>query len=173
MNWPLRSNSCGCRVSWTRWKAAINRLSKTKPRTSTFLARLLEDEVERRAQKQLELRLRRSTVNSTKTLESFDFGFNPNLNRQQILELATGNYIRQKKNVLLCGPTGTGKTHLAQALAHEACRQGFDVYFGNTHKLLQYLQAGRADHSFERRLHSLAHHVEILALEGASFRAKG
>ena len=121
----------------------------------------------------MELRLRRSTVNSTKTLESFDFGFNPNLNRQQILELATGNYIRQKKNVLLCGPTGTGKTHLAQALTHETCRQGFDVYFGNTHKLLQHLQAGRADHSFERRLHSLAHHVEILALEGASFRAKG
>src|SRR3972149_2373403 len=52
-----------------------------------FLARILEDEVERRAQKQLHLRLRRGALNSTKTLESFDFNFNPNLNRQQILEI--------------------------------------------------------------------------------------
>jgi DNA replication protein DnaC len=54
-----------------------------------FLARLLEDEVERRGQKQLALRLRRATVNSTKTLESFDFTFNPSVKRQQVLQLAS------------------------------------------------------------------------------------
>ena len=54
-----------------------------------FLARLLEDEVERRAQKQLALRVRRATVNTTKTLEGFDFTFNPSLNRHQILQLAS------------------------------------------------------------------------------------
>jgi DNA replication protein DnaC len=116
-----------------------------------FLARLLEDEVERRGQKQLALRLRRATVNSTKTLEDFDFAFNPGIKRQQVLHLASCTYIRQKQNVLICGPSGVGKSHLAQALAHEACRQGFDVLFVNTHKMLQHLHGGRADGSWERR----------------------
>ena len=117
-----------------------------------FLARLLEDEVERRAQKQLQLRVRRSTANSTKTLETFDFTFNPAINRQQVLQLATCEFIRQRRNVLICGPTGTGKSHLGQALAHEAMRQGFDVLFVNAHKMLQHIHGGRADGSYERRL---------------------
>jgi DNA replication protein DnaC len=75
-----------------------------------FLERLLEDEVERRAQKQLAMRLRRAALDSHKTLETFDFTFNPSLNRQQIYNLAAGHYIREKRNVLLCGPTGVGKT---------------------------------------------------------------
>lgn len=117
-----------------------------------FLARLLEDEVERRAQKQLALRVRRATLNTTKTLEGFDFSFNPSLNRQQVLHLASGEYIRRKRNVLICGPTGVGKSHLAQALAHEACRQGIEVLFVNTHKMLQHIHGGRADGTVEKRL---------------------
>jgi DNA replication protein DnaC len=117
-----------------------------------FLERLLQDEVERRGQKQLTLRLRRAGVNTTKSLETFDFDFNPTLNRQQILALAAGDYLRQKRNVILCGPTGVGKTHLAQALAQAACRQGFDVIFVNVYKLLQHLHGGRADDTWERRL---------------------
>jgi len=117
-----------------------------------FLSRLLEDEVERRAQKQLGLRLRRAALSTAKTLETFDFQFNPTVNRQQILALAACDYIRQKRNVLICGPTGVGKTHLAQALGQEACRQGFQVLFINTHKMLQHLNGGRADGSWERRL---------------------
>lgn len=117
-----------------------------------FLERLLEDEVERRQQKQLALRLRRANLASDKTLETFDFTFNPELNRQLIYDLATGNYIREHRNVLLCGPTGVGKSHLAQALAHEACRRGFDVVFTNAHKMLRHLLAGRADNSYDKRL---------------------
>lgn len=117
-----------------------------------FLTRLVEDEVERRAQKQLALRLRRATVNTAKSLETFSFDFNPSINRQQIMQLAGGDYIRRKENLLICGPTGVGKSHLAQGLAHEACRQGFDVLFINTHKMLQHLNGGRADGTLERRL---------------------
>lgn len=76
-----------------------------------FLERLLQDEVERRSQKQLSLRLRRAGVNTTKTLETFDFNFNPTINRQQLLALAAGDYIRDKRNVIICGPSGVGKTH--------------------------------------------------------------
>lgn len=119
-----------------------------------FLERLLEDEVERRQQKQLALRVRRATLTSDKTLETFDFTFNPAIARQRLYDLATGNFIRDKRNVLLCGPTGVGKSHIAQALAHEACRRGFDVVFTNAHKMLRHLQAGRADNSYERRLAS-------------------
>lgn len=117
-----------------------------------FLSRILEDEVERRTQKQLSLRIRRGALNSTKTLEGFDFDFNLNLNRQQILELATCEFIRQKRNLLICGPTGVGKSHLAQALGQEAARQGFDVLFTGVQKMLQHLNGGRADGSWERRL---------------------
>jgi DNA replication protein DnaC len=117
-----------------------------------FLARLVEDEVERRAQKQLGLRIRRAGVNTTKTLETFNFDFNPTINRQQLLDLSTCNYIRQKRNALICGPTGVGKTHLAQALAHEACRRGYNVLFANTYRMLQHINGGRADDNLERRL---------------------
>ncbi|MBT3265685.1 ATP-binding protein [Candidatus Poribacteria bacterium] len=117
-----------------------------------FLQRLLEDEVERRTQKQLGLRLRRAGLHPGKTLESFDFDFNPSINRQQILHLAECDFVREHRNVILCGPTGTGKSHLAQALGQEACRKGFQALIVDTDKMLKHLNGGRADGSWDRRL---------------------
>lgn len=117
-----------------------------------FLERLLEDEVERRAQKQLAGRLRRASLASEKTLESFDFKAAPTIKRQLVYDLATCNFIREHRNALLCGPTGVGKSHIAQGLAHSACRAGFDVIFTTADKLLRNLRAARADESYERRL---------------------
>jgi DNA replication protein DnaC len=119
-----------------------------------FLQRLLEDEVERRAQKQLTLRLRRASFDLEKTLEGFDFSFNASIPRQQVFDLATARFVERHENVLIQGPAGVGKSHLAQALGHEACRRGFDVLFTSASRLLAHLHGGRADGTYERRLAS-------------------
>jgi DNA replication protein DnaC len=117
-----------------------------------FLTTLLQDEVERRAQSKLRLRLRRAAFDPTKTLESFDFSFNPKLNKAQVFDLATCQFIARHEAVLVYGPTGVGKSHLAQALAHEACRRGYEVLCVNTDKMLSHLAGGRADGTHEQRL---------------------
>src|SRR5690606_24892244 len=92
-----------------------------------FLYRLLSDEVERRDAKQLDMRLRRASFEHHKTLEDFDFGFNPKVPKAKVLDLATATLVERKSNVLLVGPTGVGKSHIAQALGHRACMRGFTV----------------------------------------------
>jgi DNA replication protein DnaC len=117
-----------------------------------FLSTLLQDEVERRSQNKLRLRLRRANFDPTKTLEGFDFGFNPKLNKAEVFDLAACHFIEQRRNVLIFGPCGVGKSHLAQALAHEACRRGYEVLFVTTARMLQHLAGGRADESRANRL---------------------
>jgi DNA replication protein DnaC len=117
-----------------------------------FLQRLLEDEIERRNQKQLALRLRRSGLEPIKTMESFDFQFNASVNRQQIYDLATCGFVERAEGVWFLGPAGVGKSHLAQALGHEAVRKGHDVLFAKTSAMLNHLNGGRADGTYERRL---------------------
>ena len=92
-----------------------------------FLTLLIQDEVARRDQKRLEQRLRRAGFRGSKTLESFDFDFNPKLPRELIQDLATCRFVEQVASVLIVGPCGTGKSHLAQALGHCAVRAGYDV----------------------------------------------
>jgi len=125
---------------------------KEKTTYVEFLQRLLEDEVERRNNKQLALRLRRSNLDPTKTLESFDFAFNSNINRQQVYDLAAGGWIDRAEGLWLLGPAGVGKSHLAQAFGHAAVRRGCDVLFVKTAVMLAHLNGGRADGSYERRL---------------------
>lgn len=117
-----------------------------------FLTLLLQDEVERRAQSALRLRLRRGAFDPTKTLEGFDFHFNPKLNKAQVFDLATCQFVERHENLLIYGPTGVGKSHVAQALAHEACRRGYEVLFVSTAKMLTHLAGGRADGTVAHRL---------------------
>ena len=117
-----------------------------------FLTRLVQDESERREQKRLAGRIRRSGITTTKTLECFDFGFNPSINRQQVFDLATCGFIQQQRNVLVCGQTGVGKTHLVQALAHEAVRHGVEVLYTTADRMLRHLHGGRADGTTDKRL---------------------
>jgi DNA replication protein DnaC len=119
---------------------------------SEFLLRVLTDEVDRRDGKQVDLRLRRASFEHAKTLEDFDFHFNPKLPKAKLVELATCGFVGKRENVVLVGPTGTGKSHLAQAIGHRACMAGHTVLFVPSHRLLDDLRAARADGSHERRL---------------------
>lgn len=129
-----------------------------------FLALLIQDEVARREQKKFSLRLRRASFRAAKSLEGFDFDCLPKLNRQQIADLAAGRYLDEKAPVLIVGPCGTGKSHLAQALGHCAVRQGFDVLFTTQSQLCASLNAARAIGSFERKLQQLAR-IDLLIID--------
>jgi DNA replication protein DnaC len=117
-----------------------------------FLFRLLSDEVERRDGKQLEQRVRRANFEHAKTLEDFDFHFNPNVPKARVIDLATCGFVERRQNVLLLGPTGVGKSHIAQSLGHRACRLGRSVLHVAAQDLFKQLRAARADGSHDRRM---------------------
>ena len=120
-----------------------------------FLALLVQDEVARREQKKFNLRIRRAGFRSQKTIEDFDWGFNTRIDQAQIKDLATCRFIDEKVAVLIAGPCGTGKSHIAQALGHLAVRNGHDVIFTTQSKLLGQLQAARAVNTYQRRFQAL------------------
>lgn len=117
-----------------------------------FLELLLEDEINRRAQKALGLRLTRARFEESKTLADFDFSFNPKVPVQLIHDLATCHFLPRNESVIMCGPVGVGKSHLAQALGHAACQQGYHVLYLKTSRLLQDLGGGHADGTWDVRL---------------------
>lgn len=129
-----------------------------------FLALLIQDEVARREQKKLQLRLRRANFRGQKTIEGLDFDRLPTLNRALVHDLATCRFVAEKVAVLLVGPCGTGKSHLAQALGHAAAHQGYDALFTTQTQLLQSLSAAQTVGSHERKLQALAR-VDLLIID--------
>lgn len=100
-----------------------------------FLELLLEDEIGRRGAKSLTSRVIKAHFEEHKTLEEFDWSFDPTLPAARIRDLASGQFIARKESVLLCGPVGVGKTFIAQALGHQACRLGYSVLYSGPRKL--------------------------------------
>jgi len=123
-------------------EAHLERAAKAEPTYADFLAELVEAEAEARATRQLQARLRLSNLPWTKTLSQFDFGFQPSIDERQVRELATLSFVAETSNVILLGPPGVGKTHLAVALTVEAIRGGNSAYFITAHDLVTDL--GRA-----------------------------
>lgn len=129
-----------------------------------FLALLITDEAARRDQKKYSLRLRRAGFRGDKTLENFDFAFNPGIDARRVQDLTDGRFIEEKVAVLIAGPCGTGKSHIAQALGHCAVRRGHDVLFVTQAQLLGQIHAARATGAVERKLQTLAR-VPLLIID--------
>jgi len=119
---------------------------------SEFLAVLLDDELERRSQQRLARRFAESGCDGQKTMAQFDFAAAPGVNRTVMHELATCAFVARHENILLCGPTGVGKSHLANALACEALKRDYRVLSRSTHRLLAELHAARANGAHTRLL---------------------
>ena len=130
---------------------------------------LCEDEIARRQAKALRERVRRARFEEPTTLEDFDFTFNPKLPVATIRDLATCQFIQAGESVILYGPVGVGKTHIAQALGHAACRRGHGVCVAKTSRLLAELAGGHADGTWEARLRRLVR-VDLLILDDFGLR---
>jgi DNA replication protein DnaC len=112
----------------------------------------LQDELNVRAQRLLERRKKLAGFRDLKPLEDFDWSFNPSIKRSQIYDLATAQFIRQHRDVLLLGPPGVGKSCLAQGLGHAAIRAGFVVLYCSVFDLVRELQADQSPTEAQRTL---------------------
>jgi DNA replication protein DnaC len=111
-----------------------------------LLSTLVSDELTRRADRLLERRHKHAGFRDPdKTLDNFDFAFNPKLNRGLVFDLAAGGFIGRREDALFLGPGGTGKSHLAQAIGQAAIQQGYKVLYRETHILLEELADATLD----------------------------
>jgi DNA replication protein DnaC len=133
-----------------------------------YLLALLEQELHQRAVNQERRRIQAARFPVVYTLDSFDFEAVPNLNKTRILELAQGQWIDRHENVIFVGDIGTGKTHLAVALAMAACRQGKRVRFFTAAGLVNELLEAQDEHRLSRLSASLVRH-EVVVLDELGF----
>lgn len=119
------------------------------------LLRLTELDVSARAAHALTHRIKQAGFLTGKSLETFDFTATPSVGKQQVLELARGDWIRQHYNCCLLGNSGTGKTHLAEGLGRAACHEGFRVRFFTAAALVNKLEEAHQHHQLDRLLAQL------------------
>jgi DNA replication protein DnaC len=120
-----------------------------------FLDHLLETEVSARYERDVAMKIKLAHFPFLKTMEQFDFAFQPSLNERQIRELATVRFVAHGENVLLLGPPGVGKTHLAIALGMAAIAQATSVYFLTVVDLLDMLHRDAKEDRLDHRLDTL------------------
>lgn len=128
------------------------------------LGLLADRELTERHARQLTNRLRRARLKHDACIEDIDFRHSRGLDRQLVLSLADGRWVREHLNVLVCGPTGIGKSWLACALAHGACRNGYSALYRRVSRLLSALTIARADGRYPKLLESLAK-TDVLVLD--------
>jgi DNA replication protein DnaC len=123
----------------------------------TFLVQALQTEWQGRYQRGIEARLRQARFPWVKTLDQFDFDFQPSLDRRQVRELAGLNFVERAHNVIVLGPPGVGKTHLAIALGVKAVEAGYSVLFLTLESLMTRLTKAVNENRLERSLQQLVY----------------
>ncbi|MBK8178531.1 MAG: ATP-binding protein [Planctomycetes bacterium] len=118
---------------------------------SDFLFRVCCDEVQRRESKKLEQRLRRA-ISRPRSAWRTSSGPSIRKSKAKLVDLAACHFVEKQENVLLIGPTGVGKSHLAQAIGERACRGGHSVAYTSAHRMLSTLRGARADQSYDKKL---------------------
>lgn len=134
-----------------------------------FLELLIEDELANRKDNSYKKRFQKAHFPFTKTLEEYDFNFQPTLNRQEIYNLATCEFIRKKENVVFIGPPGTGKTHLSISIGIKALQQGYKVIFTTVSDMMSALFESKADNSYAQKLKYYLS-SDLLILDELGFR---
>jgi DNA replication protein DnaC len=135
-----------------------------------FLQTLCEDELQRRDASGITRRVRAARFEQMCSIEDFDFSFNPKIPAARIRDLATLRFVESGESVVLHGPVGVGKTMVAQALGHQACRRGYTVVFTKTSRLLSDLAGGHADRTWGARLRRWSA-PSVLVLDDFAMRA--
>lgn len=135
-----------------------------------LIACLVSDELTRRADRLLERRRKQAAFRDPdKTLDNFDFTFNPKMNRSLVFDLATGNFIAKREDALFVGPGGTGKSHLAQAIGQAVILQGYKVRYREVHILLDELSDAVTEGTRKEYMESIAT-VPLLILDDFGMR---
>lgn len=134
-----------------------------------FLSLLLQDEIEAKQTRKINKLIRQARFGQQQTLEDFDFAFTPYLNKVLIRELTTGMFIQRGDGVILVGPPGTGKTHLAKAIGHQACRKMYSVLFYKYHDLFAELSKANLIGTIDALLKKLTQH-DLLIIDDFAFK---
>ncbi len=135
-----------------------------------FLSALVQDELERRQDRLLERRIKQARFRDAgKTLDGFDFKFNPKIDRALVFELATGRFLARAEDSLFLGPPGSGKSHIAQAIGLAVIHQGHRVAYREVHTLLEELADATLDGERKEYIAELAS-VPLLILDDLGMR---
>jgi DNA replication protein DnaC len=135
-----------------RLEGLLERASKAAPSYAEFLLEVVSAEADARRQRYLKTRLQLAHLPYLKTFAQFDLGFQPSIDERQIRELQTLRFVHEASNVMLLGPPGVGKTHLAVALAEAAIQAGQAAYFMTAHDLVADLGRAYREGRLERRM---------------------
>lgn len=138
------------------------------PAYSEFLQHVLLVEQDVRRERKVLRRTRWSRLGAYTSLDGFDFTIRPKLSPQVVKELLTCRFVEERRNVILVGRPSTGKTTVAQAIGHAACRRGFSVYYVPLGEMLEQLHASRADGTYRRAFRRIEQ-PDLLILEDCGF----